>query len=75
MSPRAILHRQADEHAVGADYRIFQRDFLLVGDVVGGCANVTTSFKGARSLDKQEISELCGRIGMQLGGPGSATWP
>ena len=35
------------------------------GDVVGGCANVTASFKGARNLDQQEISELCGRIGIQ----------
>ncbi|MER8880765.1 hypothetical protein [Mesorhizobium sp. M0684] len=36
------------------------------GDVIGGCANFSTSFDDARQLDRQEIKTLCSRIGLLL---------
>jgi hypothetical protein len=34
------------------------------GDVVGGCANVTTSCEESRHLGRDEIHDLCARIGI-----------
>lgn len=45
------------------------------GDVVGGCANVTTSFEDSRHLDPDEIHDLCRRIGIHSdngGGPAAS---
>mgnify|MGYP003382642227 CR=1 FL=1 len=43
------------------------------GDVVGGCAKVTASFKQSRDLEQEEIHTLCRRIGLKPGSPaGSA---
>lgn len=39
------------------------------GDVVGGCAKVTTSFKQSRELDPDDIRTLCQRIGFHPGNP------
>lgn len=35
------------------------------GDVIGGCANFSTSFDDARQLDRPEIETLCTRIGLR----------
>jgi len=43
------------------------------GDVVGGCANVTTSFEDSRHLNPDEIHDLCARIGVQTSDPDKPT--
>lgn len=39
------------------------------GDVIGGCANFSTSLEDARQLDRQEIDALCARIGIRCAEP------
>lgn len=41
------------------------------GDVVGGCANVTSSCEDCRHLGPDEIRDLCARIGIPTGEPGN----
>lgn len=42
------------------------------GDVVGGRADVTTSCEHSRHLGRDEIHDLCRRIGMPTGEPGKS---
>jgi hypothetical protein len=37
------------------------------GSVVGGCANVTSSLWDSRELDREEIRDLCQRVGIDTG--------
>lgn len=43
------------------------------GDVVGGCADVTTSCDDSRHLGQDEVNDLCRRIGISTAEPGKPT--
>jgi hypothetical protein len=49
----------------GVSYRVS----YWSGSVVGGCANVTSSLWDSRELDREEIRDLCQRIGIDAGSP------
>lgn len=43
------------------------------GDVVGGCADVTTSCEDSRHLHPEEIRDLCARTGIHIDNPSDPT--